>query len=571
MKNTYYHCFYCNNIPSITLIDDQITISCPENKNHNININIENFCKYCIKQCQNCENCILNNKNKICNICIKSFQSFNNLYQKSRKNNFSNETINNYNTILYSFINEVDSKIKDTKNLLNNIFTKMENELYFYKTLMTYGRKYITQESINNLINLKIFNNIENKTKFFINKMNEMNKIIDEFNNFHNFEFKLRENSFNNDKEKSNLDINNFSQQKQNNNKIENKQNNVVFNNNRKILNNNLNYFKEPEKPLYQINGIKLEDIESRNSYITNKLINITVDIEEEISINERNKFLENVKNIADESDKFSKELCNLLKLEFKKKYHNIHCDNSENSRRALSSWFNQSLIFEEPNENNKRLFFEYKCGIEKNRINKYIQNNSECNKIFLNHNYNYQNLFSDLTQLYSESIFYSEKKIELKRVENCNFINEQMRDITDITGNKFVKYTVLPGLYANNKVIGKDLRILVFCEKYANNNKYQIKGKANYKCNIYYKFEGNNIRIILNIEPKIEGKNIKYSLKFENELTERFEYGKNKTFIIDARYKNKVAIFTIYKNKQILCQNKMKLQEQKEKKVINI
>ena len=571
MKNTYYHCFYCNNIPSITLIDDQITISCPENKNHNININIENFCKYCIKQCQNCENCILNNKNKICNICIKSFQSFNNLYQKSRKNNFSNETINNYNTILYSFINEVDSKIKDTKNLLNNIFTKMENELYFYKTLMTYGRKYITQESINNLINLKIFNNIENKTKFFINKMNEMNKIIDEFNNFHNFEFKLRENSFNNDKEKSNLDINNFSQQKQNNNKIENKQNNVVFNNNRKILNNNLNYFKEPEKPLYQINGIKLEDIESRNSYITNKLINITVDIEEEISINERNKFLENVKNIADESDKFSKELCNLLKLEFKKKYHNIHCDNSENSRRALSSWFNQSLIFEEPNENNKRLFFEYKCGIEKNRINKYIQNNSECNKIFLNHNYNYQNLFSDLTQLYSESIFYSEKKIELKRVENCNFINEQMRDITDITGNKFVKYTVLPGLYANNKVIGKDLRILVFCEKYANNNKYQIKGKANYKCNIYYKFEGNNIRIILNIEPKIEGKNIKYSLKFENELTERFEYGKNNIFIIGAGYKNKVALFTIYKNEKILCQNKMKLQEQKEKKVINI
>ena len=79
-----------------------------------------------------------------------------------------------------------------------------------------------------------------------------------------------------------------------------------------------------------------------------------------------------------------------------------------------------------------------------------------------MNHNY-YQNLFSDLTQLYSESIFYSEKKIDLTRVENSNFNNEKMRDITDITGSKFVKYTVLPGLYANNNVIGKDLRILVF------------------------------------------------------------------------------------------------------------
>ena len=46
MNNTYYHCYYCNNIPSITLIDDQVTIYCREK--HGMNINIENFCKYVI-------------------------------------------------------------------------------------------------------------------------------------------------------------------------------------------------------------------------------------------------------------------------------------------------------------------------------------------------------------------------------------------------------------------------------------------------------------------------------------------------------------------------------------------
>ena len=52
---------------------------------------------------------------------------------------------------------------------------------------MTVDRKYIVKEAFNNLLNLKLFNNIDNKKYIFINKMNEINN---ELNNFHNFEYK---------------------------------------------------------------------------------------------------------------------------------------------------------------------------------------------------------------------------------------------------------------------------------------------------------------------------------------------------------------------------------------------
>ena len=97
-------------------------------------------------------------------------------------------------------------------------------------------------------------------------------------------------------------------------------------------------------------------------------------------------------------------------------------------------------------------------------RIRNYIQNTNKWEEIFIKYKYNFEKLFSDLIQLYTETIFYSEKKMELKSVENCNFVNEQMKDITDLSGKKIVKYTVLPGLFVNNNVIGK---IIVFFEKY--------------------------------------------------------------------------------------------------------
>jgi hypothetical protein len=177
----------------------------------------------------------------------------------------------------------------------------MKYELYLYQTLMTVDRKYIVKEAFNNLLNLKLFNNIDNKKYIFINKMNEINN---ELNNFHNFEYKPINKINNQNNEKYNNGNNKISIQKNVNDKIINKN---IHNNKNKIEEKTyLQYFKEPEKPLYQIYGIKLEDIERRNSYIINKLINISVDLEEEYNINERNSFFEILKNIGEISIKLS-------------------------------------------------------------------------------------------------------------------------------------------------------------------------------------------------------------------------------------------------------------------------
>ena len=214
----------------------------------------------------------------------------------------------------------------------------MKYELYLYQTLMTVDRKYIVKEAFNNLLNLKLFNNIDNKKYIFINKMNEINN---ELNNFHNFEYKPINKINNQNNEKYNNGNNKISIQKNVNDKIINKN---IHNNKNKIEEKTyLQYFKEPEKPLYQIYGIKLEDIERRNSYIINKLINISVDLEEEYNINERNSFFE--------------ILNDFLKYEFKKKYQNLNLENNEKIKRELSSWYNQSLIIDESDHNYKRFF----------------------------------------------------------------------------------------------------------------------------------------------------------------------------------------------------------------------
>jgi hypothetical protein len=44
----------------------------------------------------------------------------------------------------------------------------MKYELYLYQTLMTVDRKYIVKEAFNNLLNLKLFNNIDNKNIIFL-------------------------------------------------------------------------------------------------------------------------------------------------------------------------------------------------------------------------------------------------------------------------------------------------------------------------------------------------------------------------------------------------------------------
>lgn len=238
-----------------------------------------------------------------------------------------------------------------------------------------------------------------------------MDEISNELNNFHNFEYKKDNYKFNNN--------HNFIQEPlQKITNIENKTNSAIFDNGEIKENELYKFFKNPEKPLPQIYGIKLEDIENRIKYITYKLVNISVSLEE-IDINDRNEFLENGKNIEEESTIFSKELYKKLIMVFSNKYGAL--DRNENEKRLLSSWFNQSLIIDESHNNNKfkRYFFEYFCKKEVNRIKDYIHIDSKWEHIFSKNNYNFEKLFSDLTQLYTKSLFYPEKVIELKKPEN--------------------------------------------------------------------------------------------------------------------------------------------------------
>ena len=550
MKSSiYYHCYNCNNIPSIVIQDDKINIKC--SLRHNKTTNIIDFCNKCIKQCQHqCENGILIDKEKLkfCENCNRKFNNFNNEITKQLKYSNLDKDILSYNKSLENFIHEINQLIIQIQKILSN----MQYELYLYQSLLTTGRKFIYTESINNLRNLNILKDIDNKKLIVIKKLDE---IKNELSNFHNFEYKKKDDLLNNYNVEEKINDNNISKPEKINKSLENKSN--IYNN-RKEENTYKNYLKKPEKDLYQINGIKLEDIETRNKFIVNKLINMSVNLEE-IDIKERNKFLENIKYISDEAIRFSGELADLLKKEFQNNYPNLKIDDSEKMKRVLSSWFNQSLIIDE-SKNNKRPFFDYFSKIEINRIKNYTQINSNLKNIFSKNSYDFEKLFSDLLQLNTETIFYSEKKIIPKKVDNCNFANYKMKDITDINGKKIVKYTVLPGLVDDKDIISK---IIVFCEKYGNKINKHINHKMIYNCNITYELDKNEENIIIKVDvvPKIKEKGIRYKLEFGGQTSIKFKPASENTFIIGKEFKNKIAICTVLKNIEILCSSKIKLE----------
>ena len=65
----------------------------------------------------------------------------------------------------------------------------------------------------------------------------------------------------------------------------------------------------------------------------------------------------------------------------------------------------------------------------------------------------NFYRLFIDLCILFTETILYSEKDIELKFIKKGErYQPDEMHDITEIRGIKYVHFTVLPGLSVNNR-----------------------------------------------------------------------------------------------------------------------
>ena len=547
----YYHCFFCNNIPSLIIKDNIVKVKCPL-ANHEKEVDISQFLQNCVKKCD-CINGIISvsNKNfKKCE-CLNKIQTHNFTFINTIQKNNQKEKLQHYNLILKNFIDEMRKNIKSVQNKLS----KMNVELDLYEELMTTGKDYINNDLISNLLNLEIFKNIDYKANFFIEKINEIN-------NFHNFEYINK-----------NFEMPSYSKKYENktdipvteiiNDNLDNK--NVIFNNNRSKIIINEKFLKKPEKPLYQICGIKLEDLQDRHKYITDKLTKFNEEFED-ISIEDRNKFFEIIKSIGEEASKFSKELTTLLKFEFQKQNKGVVLDdNNETTKRALSSWFNQSLIINEKNFK-KRPFFDYYCKEPINKIKNNIPTNKKWEKILSKNLYNFENLFSDLTQLYTEANFYSEKEITLRKIENYNFINDLMKDITDVSGKKNVKYTILPGLFSKEDIIGK---INVFCEKKTNmhNSNKQTKVSSciypyKYICYIDYKLENDKIKIsINNVYPRLNSNYFAYKLTFKNILGEKNNYT-NGEFIIDKEtFKNKTAICTVFVNNEILCVAEQKLE----------
>ena len=487
MKN-FYHCFNCWKIPIINIDHDKVLISCPDNNKktqllfsdyYSSVINFNEIKSNVIKifsctQHKNkyynyfCINCKIN----ICEYCKKYHE------QKSHKI-FPDNIIEKKNNDLKNFINKAREKFKKIKEVLEEI----EKKLDFYQIFLIDDKKIRTGETFTNLNNLNLINYINYKEKIFLNKMNEIISILNNCNNFeYQNEEKLQE-AIKNEKSINreiiiNNSINNInegnSKIQDSNNKEDNKASIVnskinindikidEFTNIQKIKKEIL--FKLPENKLYERYAIKLQDIQNKSRYIIEKIINITQNLED--NLNEKNRFLISVGQIARICDNFSKNLFDILLSKFNEsnKFNTIIY---EKAKIELSSWVNQCLNIDNFYKNIKdmRYFYEYYCQQENQRIEKYIYNNDFLESIFKQENFNFQNLFSILSQLYTEILIYSEKDIEIKYYQDCNFEPEKMKDVNEVGGRRIVKFTILPGIFVSNKVI-KDGQLLAFCEK---------------------------------------------------------------------------------------------------------
>ena len=503
------------------------------------------------------------------------------------------------------FIRHAEIIIKEIKDK----FEKMEKELNLYKCILFDKNSIITT----NIQILDIIKNIQNKEKIFFEKMKKIKTEIENFSNFeyiNNKDYKTDEanqnvnnfnlNKSNNDKINGNpkINYNNIANSNKNNNENKksinmnntpNNNNNIkAFDNNRENGINNLNninqkektdikgddikIFQKPENKLYQNYSIKLTDISKKNQYIIQKIEENSNDIEDKLNIVERNKYLISIAHIAREADNYSKELCEILIKRFYKEYKEFSSISYNKAKTELSSWVNQSLIKDESNKDIKdlRYFYNYFCEKENKRIQKYLNLDSNIDSILKVHDFNFQKLFSFLSQLYTEVLLFSDKKIYLKYTEKCDFNHNIMKDITDLNSKRFVMFSVLPGLFVNESNI-KDGKILVFCNKnknletnilFQNLNKYVLNLKNTItKIDINYSVNNNKYHIKIKYEPLIPDiKNLKFNLKIVGS-SNMYILNKQKTLLIlEEIFKNKSIYVTVERNGEIIKSNEITL-----------
>ena len=549
MKN-YYHCFDGIHIPSIEIKNDLILIKCPKTKITKKMAISDYYDKY-MKTCDVCErfpfyyyqktffckDCMpkiryKNSYNFLFNNfhCIKHNEYYN-YYCKQCDIDLCNKCFLNHknhlcmpddkicyqNKILNRFISVVEKKIFEVKKIIDG----MLKELNLYSSLIFDKDYVIIKEKIVNFENLKIFENIEEKEKIFVEKMNDL---INELNYFKNFEYINKNKREINSKIDINDKVNHYhsfiSEKNPNNNFINksfnNNTNNIIDSNiilsksmniinNQKIEQINSEIFLNEISNLFEVNSIRLENIENKNKYINNKIINISNIFEDSDKLIERNEFLYSVGNIARQAHSFSYELAELLinKFNEKNKFSSIIY---EKAKVELSSWVNQSLIIINGNDNNDikdaRKFYDLYCKKEINKIMDYIKIEEKFIIIYNKFNFNFLKLFRDLSQLYTEVLLYSGKNIEIKYCENDSYNYEYMKDINDKKYGRYVKCTILPGLFVNKEII-KNGKILVYCKT------------SKIDKDDFPKFN-NPIKKDLNIKNTIKTANIKRDIKCE-------------------------------------------------------
>lgn len=227
----------------------------------------------------------------------------------------------------------------------------------------------------------------------------------------------------------------------------------------------NIKIFQIPTKQLYQTYAIKLDIIKLKNTKIREDIKKYTLKLEDdEKNILKRNQYLGGVANLAVYANNFSYKLIELLKNEFYKnnKFKTVIY---ERAKEEFSSWVNQSLQIE---SSQKIIFFEKYC-LQEFKSSSLI--NITRDNTLLQH---YSILFTDLCELFTEILLFSEKDIELKFIaKGERYQQDEMNDITELRGTRYVNFTVLPGLSVNKKCF-QFAKAIVFCE-YEQNPKLQF------------------------------------------------------------------------------------------------
>ena len=164
----------------------------------------------------------------------------------------------------------------------------------------------------------------------------------------------------------------------------------------------------------------------------------------------------------------------------------------------------------------------------------------------------------------------FSDKNIYLKYTEKCIFIQNIMKDVTDLNGKRFVLFSVLPGLFVNESNI-KDGKILVFCNKnknletnilFQNLNKYVLNLKNTItKIDINYSVNNNKYHIKIKYEPQIPViKNLKFNINIVDSSKIISLYKLETEFFLEKIYKNKSIYVTVERNGELIKSNEITL-----------